>query len=133
MVRVILDTNVFLSGLLFGGTPEKILQHWIKRDFNLFISPTLKAEIINKLTNKFEATELFTLTLSNLIDTHSKKFIPKQKITICKNTSDNFLFELAEESEADYIVSGDKLVQDIKIYKNMKIISPKEFLDLLSK
>lgn len=133
MARIILDTNVFLSGLLFGGTPEKILQHWIKGNFILCISPTLKAEIINKLTTKFSATELFTLTLSNLIDTHSKKYIPKHKITICKDESDNFLFELAEESEAGYIISGDKLVQHIKIYKNTKIISPKEFLDLLSK
>lgn len=131
MAKVILDTNVFLSGLLFGGTPEKILQHWIKRDFILCISPTLKAEIINKLTIKFNAVELYTLTLSNLIDNISEKYIPKQKINICKDKSDNFLFELAEESKAEYMISGDKLVQDIKIYKKTKIISPKEFLDLL--
>jgi uncharacterized protein len=132
MLKAILDTNVFLSGFLFGGNPEKILTLWIKRKFILCISPTLKAEVINKLTCKFNATEEFTNNISLLIDAHSEKFIPKQKINLLKDPNDNFLLELAQESGADLIVSGDKAVQSLKTYKKTKIISPKEFLTLLT-
>lgn len=129
--KVIIDTNVFISGILFGGNPRTILKSWIKRDFIFCLSPELKAEIIQKLKFKFTASDTFLNSLSLLLDAFSEKYIPQKQITLFKDKEDNFLLDLAEESQAGYIVSGDKHVIKLKNYKSTKIISPKDFLDLL--
>ena len=126
MHKVILDTNVFLSGILFGGNPEKLLKLWLEKRFILCFSPILKAEIIQKLELKFEFAKYSIKTISQTIDMFSKKYIPKKKVKICKDPKDNFLLELAQESHADYFVSGDKTVLELKEYKGTKILSPKE-------
>ncbi len=69
--------------------------------------------------------------IEEALDTKAQKYVSEIKVTICKDPQDNFLIELAEEANADFIISGDKLVLDIKEYKNTKIVSPKEFIQLL--
>lgn len=133
MAKVIIDTNVFLSAILFGGLPYKILEFWLQKRFILCISPELKGEIISKLTFKFSVPKEVVETISYLLDIYSEKYIPKKKITICKDPTDNFLLELAEESKADFLISGDKLVLEIKAYKQTRIVSPKEFLEKIDK
>ena len=54
--KVVVDTNVFVSGVLFGGNPEKILRQVSQRIISLVISPDIKAEILRKL-EKFEVGE----------------------------------------------------------------------------
>lgn len=132
MHKVIIDTNVFISGILFGGNPKKILKTWLAKKIIFCLSPELKAEIIGKLERKFSLQQESLLFLEKTLDTYSKKYIPKQKIKICKDPQDNFLLELAEECNANYIISGDKFVLELKKYKNTHIISPKEFLEIIA-
>lgn len=108
MLKVIIDTNVFLSGTFYGGNPERILQEIKQKTFIFCISPMLKAEILNKLQNKFSASEQEIIAATNLINRFGEKYIPRTKITLCKDPKDNFLLELAEEAHADYLVSGSK-------------------------
>jgi len=49
MLKVVIDTNVFISAILFGGNPRKIINGWLKRKFILCLSPELKAEIRREL------------------------------------------------------------------------------------
>lgn len=130
MNKVIIDSNVFISGLLFGGNPEKILQSWVKNEFILCISPQLQAELINKLRNKFYATEEFTSILITSFEGQAKKFIPHAHVSLVRDPDDNFLLELAEEARADYIISGDKDLLSLKNYKETKILTPVEYLQL---
>ncbi|MDI6689942.1 MAG: PIN domain-containing protein [Actinomycetota bacterium] len=51
--RVVLDTNVFVSGILFGGLSGEIIELWREGAFNLIISPETLAELIGKLKFKF--------------------------------------------------------------------------------
>ena len=130
MHKVILDTNVFISGIVFGGNSRKIINLWLEKKFILCISPELKAEILSKLKRKFLLPEEDLQTIQAALDTYSLKFVPKTKLNICRDPQDNFLFELAEESKADFMISGDKKVLELMRYKNTKIISPKNFLDV---
>lgn len=131
MPKVVVDTNVFLSGILFGGNPRKIIMAWLAKQYILCISPELKAEIINKLRLKFDLP-LQTLEITeDALDLNSEKYIPRKKVNLCRDPQDNFLLELAQESHADYLISGDKLVLELKQYKSTKIITPKEFLRIL--
>jgi hypothetical protein len=131
MPKVVVDTNVFLSGILFGGNPRKVITAWLSKRYILCISPELKAEIINKLRLKFDLPMPTIKIIEDALDLNSEKYIPKGKVNLCRDPGDNFLLELAQESCADYLVSGDKLVLELKQYKSTKIITPKEFLYIL--
>lgn len=131
MHKVIVDTNVFISGILFGGNPREIINLWLTNKYIFCLSPELKAEILGKLKRKFLLPEEKLQQIEEALDTKSHKYVPHKKVALCKDPQDNFLLELAEESHADYIISGDKLVLDMRQYKNTKIISPKEFIILL--
>lgn len=128
MDRVIIDTNVFISGLLFGGNPEKVLQKWINREFILCISPELQAEIVSKLMFKFHASDSFIKSLIYLIENISEKYIPSRVTTKVRDKSDNFLLELAQEANAKFIISGDKDLLTLGYFRKTKIISPKDFI-----
>jgi putative PIN family toxin of toxin-antitoxin system len=129
MLKVVIDTNVFISGIVFGGTPRKIIDAWLTKQYVFCLSPELKAEILIKLEKKFSLPQEAMNKIKEALDTYSQKYIPTQKVTLCKDPQDNFLLELADETKADYLVSGDKLVLALKEYKNTKIISPREFFD----
>lgn len=130
MHKVVVDTNVFISGFLFGGNPRKIIEAWINKKYIFCLSPQLKAEILNKLKNKFLLSNQAIQTIEEALDTNTEKYIPKKKLFVCKDAQDNFLLELSYEAQADYLISGDKLVLKLKHYRKTKIISPKEFLTL---
>ena len=131
MYKVVVDTNVFISGILFGGNPRTIIEAWLSKKYIFCLSPELKAEILNKLQRKFFLPISAMQTIEEALDTNTKKYIPKEKLLICKDTRDNFLLELAQEAQADYIVSGDKLVLELKQHSKTKIISSKDFLKFL--
>lgn len=132
MLKVVIDTNVFISGIVFGGTPRKIINSWIAKKYIFCLSPELKAEILIKLQKKFLLPQAMLTNIEEALEAYSKKYIPSQKVTLCRDPQDNFLLELAEESKAKYLVSGDKLVLALKEHKDTKIITPKEFLTLLN-
>lgn len=131
MRKVVIDTNVFISGILFGGNPRIIIEAWLSKKYIFCLSPELKAEILNKLQRKFLLPVHAIQTIKEALDTNTEKYIPKKRLFVCKDDEDNFLLELAQEAQADYIVSGDKLVLKLKQYNKTSIISPKDFLKFL--
>ena len=128
MHKVVVDTNVFISGILFGGNPRTIIEAWLSKKYIFCLSPKLKAEILGKLQRKFLLPINAMQTIEEALDANTKKYIPNKKLFICKDPQDNFLLELAKEARADYIVSGDKFVLELKQYNKTKIISPRDFL-----
>lgn len=130
MHKIVVDTNVFISGVLFGGNSQKVIEAWLNKKYIFCLSPELKAEILNKLQGKFLISIYALQTIEKVLEAKTEKYIPKKKIFICKDPTDNFLLELALEAQADYLVSGDKLVLKLKQNKT-KILSPKDFLKLL--
>jgi uncharacterized protein len=133
MRKVVIDTNVFISAILFGGTPRKIINAWLEKKFILCLSPELKAEILIKLQKKFLLSSESIQYIEDALDKSSQKYIPSSKITICTDPKDNFLLELAEESNSNFLVSGDKHVLSLKYYKKTKILSPKDFVETARK
>lgn len=131
MHKIVVDTNVFISGVLFGGNPQKVIEAWLNKKYIFCLSPELKAEILNKLQRKFLISTYTLQTIQKALEAKTEKYIPRKKILICKDPADNFLLELADEAQADYLISGDKLVLTLGHYKKIKIISPRNFLKLL--
>ena len=133
--RVVIDTNVFISAILIKfGNPRKIFEKLLNGEFILIESEELLAELRDVLIRpKFnfitaDEKEHFIKNLLSLC----KIIEPKQKLDIIKNDpDDNVVLETAVQGNADYIISGDEHLLILKEFKGIKIISPKEFLDLL--
>lgn len=125
--KVVVDTNIFISGTLYGGNPEKVIDKLKTQTFLLCISPSIAIEIITKL-KKFTRDEQVLVLVQNVITKNVLLVKPTKKINICRDPKDNMYLEAAFDSKADYLITGDKDLLTLKTYKKTKIVTPKEFL-----
>ncbi|MCK4385557.1 MAG: putative toxin-antitoxin system toxin component, PIN family [candidate division Zixibacteria bacterium] len=140
MLKAVLDTNLFISGLLTTkGNPAKILNRWKAGFFDLVISLPILKEIERvilypKIKRRLSWTDArlneFLLGLAQF----SIMVSGESKVDVIKeDPTDNKYLACAQEGQADYIVTGDKHLLKEGKYKGTKIITPKEFLDILRK
>jgi len=134
-LKVVLDTNILISALLFGGKLHAIVQAWKEGKIKLIFCYETLEEFIKVLyypkfgLSEEEITylvELETLPFSELIE---------NSVTLSSDTlkdKDDIKFlECALSAKADYLVSGDKALLELKEYEGIKIISGQEFLEIL--
>jgi uncharacterized protein len=105
-MKVVLDTNIFISYLLFNGRVRRILNQFFQ-DVEICMSDELELEILRILRDKFDAPSSITKKFQLIVE-NSKMYNPKQKIFACRDYKDNFILELAEEAKARLIITGDK-------------------------
>ena len=131
MIKVVLDTNVIISAIIFGGKPRIVLEGAIKGKFRLCIS----GEIINELNRVLKRPRFgFPLEIIQSIVNEllliSDLIIPSEEITIIEaDPADNIILECAKEANADYIVIDDTHLLKLGSFKNIKIITPSQFID----
>ena len=135
MIRVMVDTNVFISSF-FGGNPRKIIDLWKSGQITLCLSRPIIDEYVEVLRrmglqNERELEELLSLFAHGFHVLFSAK-TPNLKI-IEKDPDDDKFIECAVALNSKFIISGDKALQDIKNYMGIKIQSPKQFLNDYSK
>ncbi len=131
-MRVVLVTNIYISAVLFGGNCEEILRLATLDSFELLISKDILIELKSVLREKFRwSNKQVTVTVS-YIKGIAMFIKPDVSLSVIRNdVSDNRILECAVAGDAQYIVTGDKNhLLPLKKYKNIKIISPAEFLKL---
>ena len=137
MLKVILDTNVLISSLIQRNYPYLIVNHCIiENSVNTCVSDKLIEEYFTVINRpKFSKYPDFLnraeFVLTQIID-QSLKFTPSSRVDILKDKNDNFLLELASESQADYLITGNTSDFSIDEFLNTKIINPKDFWELIS-
>lgn len=129
---VVLDTNIFISAVFWEGKPYKIVNKAINQEIIVFISQDIIKEIRKVLVRDFM---LGKQEISNIIDAvaYFTHFIePKEKINAVKeDPDDNRIIECALACSAQFIVSSDKHLLNLKKFKNITIVLPEEFLRVL--
>ena len=129
-VKVVLDTNIFVSALVFGGKPEKVYRLVLKRKIITYISLPIITEIIEVLTKKFNFNQIKLQQIERKI----KKFFivvnPSKVIDKVRDPDDNRVLEAAVEGNCDFIITGDKDLLDLGKYKNIKILTAEKFLQI---
>ncbi len=130
-MRVVLDTNVFLSGVFFGGLPYEILKAWRDRRLSLVFSPQILDEYRRtgeKLARQFEGVDL-DLFLA-LIATEGKQFAsPALDEAVCDDPEDDKFFACAIASRCKVIVSGDKHLLKATGYRGIDVLRPRVFVE----
>ena len=129
-LRIVLDTNVIISGVLFGGIPRTVLEMLIARRHDFFISMPIIEEIWEVLNRpKFGyAPENALLVVDEL---HSLCSIVKPIDTIhfiIDDPADNKILECAVAADAEIIISGDSHLLSLGSYNGIKILSPRQFI-----
>jgi putative PIN family toxin of toxin-antitoxin system len=133
----ILDTNILVSSLIQKNYPYHIIYDlFIEDKFSLCISEKLLQEYYEVLKRqKFSQYYDFYARAESLLGnivTKAKIFTPQTSINLISDISDNILLELAEESFADFIITGNTNDFTFPQYKNTKIVTPKEYWEQFS-
>jgi putative PIN family toxin of toxin-antitoxin system len=131
-VRVVLDTNVYISAILFGGNCEEVLRLANLGSYHVLISKDILLEIKSVLRFKFNWTNKQVTTAMSYLKDITTEIKPAISLNVVHNDpSDNKIIECALAGKAHYIVTGDRNhLVPLKKYKDIKILSPAEFLKL---
>lgn len=134
-MRVILDTNVLLSGLLIAhGPPAKLLDAWERALFTLVASNALIAEFREVAGRPFFKARLrasvVELLAAGLRD-FSLFYQDLPSGPKAPDPKDSHLLALAEASAAEFLVTGDKELQSLKHHKSTRIVSPAAMINFL--
>ena len=131
---VALDSNIYISSIFWDGGPYIIAKKAIKQEIIVFISGYIIGEIRKVLHRDFN---LSIQEIDDIIDSfvHFTHMIePKEKFDIIKeDPSDNRILECAVASKATFIISYNKHLLNLKEFNGIKILTPKQFLDLIRK
>ncbi|HDT15636.1 MAG TPA: putative toxin-antitoxin system toxin component, PIN family [Firmicutes bacterium] len=128
----VVDTNVLVSSL-WGGAPGKVIKKWDEGVFLSAVSPEILEEYISVISRfDINREELDDFVMLFLNPAKCIFAAPRKKINlITKDPADNKFLECALAAKADYIVSDDRHLLEIKQFMKTKIIPPAEFLKKL--
>lgn len=129
-MKVVFDTNVLVSALVFpGGRGEAALQRIVEERDRLLLSKPILDELLGILARKFardaEALSQVAVFLSEL----SLPVKPRRRLHVVKDDPDNRILECAVAGAADVIVTGDRALLALHKYKDVRIITLREFLE----
>ncbi len=138
-MKLTIDTNVLISGSLWTGASDKILEKVENKEIELILSKDIIEEfskvlnydeIKNKIRDKgleVRRTVEKIISISNMIE-------PIEKLNIVKeDKDDNMVLECAIEGNVDYIITNDNHLLKLNEFQGIKIITPQEFLSIFSK
>ncbi|MCK4614436.1 MAG: putative toxin-antitoxin system toxin component, PIN family [Thermoplasmata archaeon] len=128
-----LDTNVIISGMLWKGNEDMILQMCDKGELQNFASPEIFIELESVLQyDKFRLTGQEIGELLQLYLGFTEIVIPKERYeVVSKDPSDNKFIDCAVAAEAEVIVSGDSHLLEQREFLNIRILKPTEFLKII--
>jgi len=129
MLKIVLDANIIISAFVFEGRIRDVVD-LVTINHNLCFSDNLIIEVKEKMINKFFIDKKLIEAFDQLIS-KSIKYYPTKKIDFSADPKDAYLLELAEESKADYLITGDKKhLLPLKHWKKTVIINPSDFMKI---
>jgi putative PIN family toxin of toxin-antitoxin system len=124
--RVVVDTNVLVSGLL-GGSGLDVIRRWRQGDFVLVISPQIFEEYESVLKRpKFGLPEWLVDELLLFIRERADWVEPKAQVEVARDPDDNKFLEAAIDGQVEYIVSGDNDLLTLETFEGIPIVPPWE-------
>lgn len=131
-MRIVFDTNIFISAIL-GGSVGVIINQWRDGKFTLVVSEAIVREYLDVIYRpKFKiSAEEISATTDYLLKTAEFVTPLKELIAVEADPSDDKFLETALQGEADYVVSGDNHLLELKTFRGIPILTAREFIKLL--
>lgn len=130
MIRVVADSNVYISALNFGGVADAVLALRRRRLIALFVSPSILKEVEGVLLRKFKWSAKRARHARTLISAFTETVVPKERVTaVTTDETDNLIRKSAVAAHAQIVVTGDNHLLTLGRFGDVTILSPREFLD----
>lgn len=134
LIRIVLDTNVLISSILLKGELAGIVDLWKGGK----LVPVVSRETFDEFRTVLEYPK-FKLTRDEITSIIKKEVLPFFEIAgpsekvgkICKDSDDDMFIACALSASADFIVSGDKHLCDVGVYKTIKIVRASDLLKMI--
>jgi uncharacterized protein len=129
-VIVVLDTNVFVSGVFFSGPPYQILKAWSEGKLQLCVSPEIideyrrVGEILAADHPSIDFTPMLEYVLDN-VEIYSGQPLPEP---VCEDPDDDKFLACALASDSKIIVSGDRHLLKVSGYRKIEVFKPRDFV-----
>jgi len=130
-VKIVLDTNVLVSGIFFAGPPYEILKAWRDGKINLVLSTAILEEyqrVAEELAQEFPGVDI-----SRILDllTVSAEIVhaPPLPKPVCSDPEDDKFLACAVAGSARYAITGDKQLLKVSRYGKVEIVTPRWFVD----
>jgi len=135
MLTVCIDTNIWISGIIFSGKPAEVVTAAFSRKFETVLSQVILDEVERNLLLKFQFSRKNTRKLINRILQIADLYEPSGSVrTIPNGHTDNLVLETAVLGRAKYLVTGDKEhLLPLRIFRNVKIVDAAEFLGVIKR
>ena len=128
-IRVVLDTNIFVSAIVFGGKPRRIIDSVALNTISLVMAEEMVTEMRRIVVDKFPDFLRDLHKVEKLIESDAIWVkLGLVGVSASRDPDDDKFIEAALMGEAQYIVSGDKDLLDLRNYEGVQIMSPAEFL-----
>lgn len=128
LIAAVIDTNVLISALLFGGKPREVFQMVIDRKVHAISSPALLSELLDVLAKKFLFPRQKLLLVERKMTKIFTMVYPAEHVDVLVDKADNRVLEAAYEGQCRYIVTGDKALLKLGSYKSISIVTSEQFL-----
>ncbi len=128
MTRVVFDTNVFVSAIVFGGKPRIALELAEAGVFELAFSHAIRVELESILQEKFGWPQEYVAWACQPIWDFSHNVVPQMTVAVCSDPDDDRILECALEAKAQVIVTGDSDLLRLNRFKGIAILTPAAFL-----
>jgi putative PIN family toxin of toxin-antitoxin system len=123
-MKIVLDTNVYLSYFVFGGRVSEMVEH-CSIENQTFRSPFIQDEILEKLSQKFRFSDERLDAVREILIQQTTLVIPTNSLpTACRDADDNPILQLAEFIQAEYLVTGDRDLLVLNSFGETRIVSP---------
>ena len=129
-MKIVVDTNVLISGVFFGGAPKQILQAIVSSKVTACATTEIVDEylaIVEEMIARKQGT-INRNILSPLIGS-LEMIEPQTQVTLSRDPDDDKFLGCAKDTKALYIVSGDKDLLVLERYENIEIITARDFCD----
>lgn len=129
-MRAVIDTNVLISGVFFGGVPGELLEHWADGRFELILTPLIFEEyqkVMERIGAKRPGLQ-FRATLNALLGNATLVPDPAAGDPITVDPDDDKFMRAAKAADA-IVVSGDTDLTDEDGWEGVQVLTPRQFLD----
>jgi putative PIN family toxin of toxin-antitoxin system len=134
VIRVVADTNIYVSAIIFGGTCEAVMALARAGVVDLCISAGIQRELKAVLTETFDWND--PRIREALAEVNGLTTLVKSTLRlsgILPHDADHRILECAIAAQAEFLVTGNKRhFQPLKTYQGIQIVSPRQFLDLIT-
>jgi putative PIN family toxin of toxin-antitoxin system len=131
VTRVVIDTNVVVSGLLFGGVPGKLIALWRGGHIRPLASSVIIDEYLRVLAYpKFELSEeeINYLLYREILPYFEIVTVKRGRVIVKEDPSDDMFIRCAVAGKAEIIISGDRHLLSLRSHGGLKMVTPNQFL-----